>query len=388
MHRMAEVLDWQNTSDPRELAQRAAQALGAGRLVAFPTETVYGLAASALDSEAVARLHRLKGGYDRLLPLAVRGPGDALDWLPGLSGLGRRLARRCWPGPLTLVSGDGVEAGLAGRLPEPVRRRVAPAGKIGLRTPAHDALLRTLRRLAGPLVFVSADRPGQAEPVWPEQVLVNLGDDVDVLVADGPSRFGRPATVVEVEGDRWSVVREGVVSAALVQRQSACLIVFVCTGNTCRSPLAEVLCKKLLTERLGCAAEELPQRGFLVLSAGLAAMMEGAAAEEAVRVAGAYGADLSSHRTRSLTADLVAQADHVVGMTQGHVHAVAGQFPNLGPRPRLLDPDGGDVADPVGGEHAVYEECAEQLWRHLQRFVAELPLESASPGRTPGAVEP
>lgn len=161
-------------------------------------------------------------------------------------------------------------------------------------------------------------------------------------------------------------------------------VLFVCTGNTCRSPLAEVLCKKLLAERLGCAVGELPQRGFLVLSAGVAAMMEGAAAEEAVAVAQAHGADLSGHRSRPLTADLVAQADYLVGMTAGHVQAVAQQFPRLGPRPRLLSPEGEDVPDPVGCDLAVYQECAGRLWDHLQRFVAELPAAGASPGRAPG----
>jgi protein-tyrosine phosphatase len=372
---MPEVLDWQN-ADPRDLVRRAVEALGAGRLVAFPTETVYGLAASGLRPDAVERLHHVKGGA-RPLPLALRGPGEAPDWAPGLGALGKRLARRCWPGPLTLVC-DG-DRGLAERLPESVRRRVCPEGTVGLRAPAHEAVLGALRHLPGPLVLTGADRPGQPEAVWPEQVLENLGDDVDVLVADGPSRFGRPSTVVRVEGNAWTLLREGVVPPALLQRQSASLIVFVCTGNTCRSPLAEGLCKKLLAERLACPVEELPHRGFLVISAGVAAMMEGAAAEEAVGAGRAYGVDLSGHRSRPLTADLVAQADYVVAMTQSHVLAVAGQFPHLGPRPRLLSPEGEDVADPVGCDQSVYQQCAEQLWRHLQRFVADLPPEAFLP---------
>src|SRR6516165_11759968 len=92
---MPHVLEWHSAAEPRELVCRAIEALAGGDLVAFPTETVYGLAASALAPDAVERLHRARGGADdRPLPLAVRGPGDALDWAPGLGPLGRRLARR------------------------------------------------------------------------------------------------------------------------------------------------------------------------------------------------------------------------------------------------------------------------------------------------------
>jgi protein-tyrosine phosphatase len=373
---MPHVLDWHGAAEPRELVYRAIQALAGGHLVAFPTETVYGLAASALAPDTVERLHQIRGGAeDRPLRLALRGPGEALDWAPGLSPLGRRLARRCWPGPVTLVCGDGVERGLVGRLPETVRRRVCPAGTIGLRTPAHAAVQRTLRLVAGPVVLSSAARGDGPAAVTAEQVVESFGEEVAVVLDGGLCRFGQPSTVVQVNGSHWSVLREGVVPAALVERQTACLIVFVCTGNTCRSPLAEALCKKLLAERLACAAEELPRRGFQVLSAGIAAMMEGPAAEEAVAVAGEFGADLQGHRSRPLTADLVAQADYLIAMTHSHLLAVADQYRHLGPRPRLLSPEGEDVADPIGCDQQVYQECAAQLWRHLQRFVAELPAE-------------
>src|SRR5262245_27706066 len=101
---MTQVLSWQNAPDPRSVIHQAVEALGAGRLVAFPTETVYGLAASALAAGAVQRLRQSKGRPDdKPLTLALAGPADALDWVPGMSRLGRRLARRCWPGPVTLV---------------------------------------------------------------------------------------------------------------------------------------------------------------------------------------------------------------------------------------------------------------------------------------------
>jgi protein-tyrosine phosphatase len=287
---------------------------------------------------------------------------------------------------VTLVFRDSVDSGLAGRLPEEVRSALCPSGTLGLRTPAHDAVLHALRFLPGPLVLAGIEKDGQPA-VTAQQAADLLGDEAAVIVDDGPCRFGRRSTVVEVAGNQMSVLREGVVPGAVVMRQSVCLIVFVCTGNTCRSPLAEALCKKLLADRLSCAVDELPARGFLVLSAGLAAMMEGAAAEEAVTVARTYGADLSLHRSRPLSADLVEQADYLFVMTQGHRQAVAAQYPHLGPRPQLLSPDGADVADPVGCDQQVYEECARQLWQHLQRFVAELPSECFAPAGTAGRGE-
>lgn len=156
------------------------------------------------------------------------------------------------------------------------------------------------------------------------------------------------------------------------QPQAACLVVFVCTGNTCRSPLAEALCKVRLAERLGCGLDELPGRGFHIYSAGLAAMAGGPAADEAVDVARAYGADLSGHYSRPLTPDLAARADHLVMMTRSHLMAVAELYRDLAARPRLLDPAGGDLADPVGCDRPIYEECARQIWHWLEPFVAEL----------------
>jgi protein-tyrosine phosphatase len=219
--------------------------------------------------------------------------------------------------------------------------------------------------------LTSANLSGAPEATTAEQVLQTVGDRVAVVVNDGPSQYGQPSTVVEINGTGWTMLRQGVVSAADLERLSACLIVFVCTGNTCRSPLAEALCKKLLAQRLGCTPEELPQRGFFVLSAGLSAMMGGEAAPEAVEAARAFGADLSGHSSRPLQPDLVAQADYLIAMTQGHIHALEAHYGPLGLQPQLLGRDGADIADPIGCDQHVYRECAEQILRHLEGLVAE-----------------
>ena len=367
------VLDWKGTNDPREVVQEAARALSAGCLVALPTETVYGIAASALDVHAVERLCQGKGRpKGKPLTLVVGSPPEALDWAPDLSPLGRRLARRLWPGPCTLVIGNGVAKGLASRLPDGARQMICPTGTLGLRVPAHEAILQLLRQLAGPLVLTSANRSGEAPAVTAEEVVEVVGNDVALVVNDGPCKYGQASTVVQIDGNAWKVLREGVLSSAEIERQAARLILFVCTGNTCRSPMAEALCKKLLAEQVGCTPEELPQRGFIVLSAGLAAMMGAAAAAEAVEVAREFGVDLTSHASRPLTQRLVAQADFVIAMTRSHLLALAAHQAKSGAAFRLLSGEGEDLPDPIGCDRHVYRECAAQITRHLQRLVPEL----------------
>jgi protein-tyrosine phosphatase len=367
---MPYVVDWRSAPDLRPIVQRAVQALAEGQVVAFPTETTYTLAASVLIPNAVERLLRTKKSPQGPLTLGVRGACGALDWVPQMSPLGRRLARRLWPGPVTLVFGQAVEHGRMRELTESVREQVCPSGSLRLRMPAHQAPLSVMQLFSDPLVLSSA-HPLESPPATTAQAVVEtLGDGVDLIIDDGPTRLAQPSTVVSVEGNSWSVLREGPITAEQVAQQTTCLVIFVCTGNTCRSPLAEVLFKKRLAERLGCEVNELVNRGFLVISAGLAAMMGGPAAEEAVEVARSLGADLAGHRSRPLTPHLAAQADFLVAMTRSHQLALVEGFPELGTTPRLLSPCGTDVADPIGSELPVYRECAEQIESYLDDLLA------------------
>jgi protein-tyrosine phosphatase len=362
---MAEVLSWQNNPDPLAVVRRAVQALGAGGVVAFPTETSYVLAARGSDAAAVERLR----GQDEKAPVsfsvAVSGMAQAIELLPGMSPLARRLARRCWPGPVTLLCPAGSE-GDAPQLPPPLRAQ----GELALCCPAHGAILHALRELNTPLVIMSL-----AATEAPA-----LGDEVALVIDDGPCRYDQPPTVVRV-GAGWELVHEGVIPRPQLEIQAACVVLFICTGNTCRSPLAEALCKKKLADRLGCTPDELPQRGFVVLSAGISACDGDEAATAAVAVAREYGADLSQHFSQALDPSLASQADALVCMTQWHLEAVRNYFHDLGCQPRLLSPEGTDLADPIGQEEAVYRGCGEQIWKDLDVLVEEL-LEK-EPRQTP-----
>jgi protein-tyrosine phosphatase len=110
----------------------------------------------------------------------------------------------------------------------------------------------------------------------------------------------------------------------------------------------------------------------MILSAGLAALTGGGAAPEAIETARELGADLSGHASRPLSPTLVAQADYLIVMTQDHLDALQEQFRGIGPRPRLLSPSGEDLADPIGCEQSVYQECARRIVRDLEALLREI----------------
>ena len=315
-----------------------------------PTETVYGVAARALDADAVARLLEVKGRkLGHPLTLAIRSAEEARDYAPDLTPLAYRLARRCWPGPVTLVVDDSHPESLVHRLPETVQRAVSPKETVGLRVPGHSAVLDLLKMIVGPLVLTSANRSGQAEARTAEEAIAALGDDVDLVLNDGPTRYGQPSSVVRVSGRQLEVLRVGVVPEKTLRRFAGLLVVFVCTGNTCRSPMAELLCRRMLAERLGCTLDGLEEQGVQVASAGLAALSGGYPAEEAVRVMAQQGLDLRPHVTQPLTDPLVRQADVIYTMTDSHRQALVGQWPAAADRTKILSVSGTDIANPIGG---------------------------------------
>jgi protein-tyrosine phosphatase len=365
------VINLRKADDSRDVVHRAVQTLAEGKLVVFPTETVYGLAASARRRDGVDRIFEAKGrSQDAPLTLAVRSVEDALDYAPHLGVKAERLGRRCWPGPVTIVVKHGNDEGLARQLPAEVRAAVAPNGEVGLRAPAHQTVLDVLKMLAGPLVLTSANRSGEPPAVTAQEAVRSLGDAAALVLDDGPCRYGQASTVVRVGTDACECLREGVVPRDALERLAGMLIVIVCTGNTCRSPMAEAMLRRLAAERLGCAPAELEQRGVTIMSAGVSAAPGGCAAPEAVATMRSRGLDITCHETQPLTEKLVRHADLLLTLTGGHRQQILRRWPEAAPRIAMLRLDESDIEDPIGGPPEVYQQCAAEIEEALRGRVA------------------
>ena len=193
------------TIDPehpeRRAIESAASAMMGGGVIAFPTDTVYGLGCSLFDVAAVGMIGKLKRraphrAYISLIPEPSQAYGLALSVNP----VARRLIRECWPGPLSLifVAAEIVPASVRGE-----------GGTIALRCPKHVLAQALLTRFGGPVVSSSANLTGQQPAETAEEVVRYFGNQLDLVLDGGPRRGGIPSTLVDVSGARPKLLRRG-----------------------------------------------------------------------------------------------------------------------------------------------------------------------------------
>jgi tRNA threonylcarbamoyl adenosine modification protein (Sua5/YciO/YrdC/YwlC family) len=352
----AEVVHMFEVADYDAQIARAAGILRDGGIVVLPTETVYGAAGVLTQAKAVARLNELRDDASKPFTLHLARRQDAERYLGPQGDFARRLMKKLWPGPVGLM------------FDVPADRRAAVAkelgvddsliyenGSITLRVPDHIVAGDVLGAVDAPVVISKADLDSPA---------------ADMVLDAGQPQYSKPSTLLKVSGDKYEIVRAGVYDQRIIERLLRTTVLFVCSGNTCRSPMAEAIARKFLSDKLKVPDSELEKKGVTVMSAGSFAMPGARATPQAVEAVKEFGADLSSHRSRPLTVELIHQADVIFTMGRGHASVVASLVPSAAEKTTTLDPRG-DIDDPIGGDLKLYQTLAGEMRKLIEQRLNE-----------------
>ena len=370
-------LNVSDTNNYMDFIRQARKALTAGELVIFPTETVYGVGASARHDAAIEALRAAKGRSDQqAFTVHIGRPGDAEAFVnDDAVPIARRLARKLWPGPLTLICDvPSPESTTCGQ-------RLSPAGieavffenTVGLRCPSHP-VCADLLDAADVCIASSANPAGATPPVDFADAVSQLGNRVHTALDGGPCSVRTASTIVRVGTDSLSIARTGALSERQIMRAARAHVLMVCTGNSCRSPLAEYLFRAQLQEIAHERNMTLNQWGVDVSSAGTHAYPGGPISSGSLQELQKRGIDARTHQSSPVSVERLHEAERIYVMSNSHRETILATNPAFESRIMLLDP-AGDIHDPIGGGPDQYRKCAiaieQAVTTRIEEFVHE-----------------
>ncbi len=337
---------------------RTISVLRDGGVIAFPTDTVYGIGCDATCKEALERIYRIKHRKENK-PLVMFIPSrDHLEMItPGAAQLVSELSQYFWPGPLTLVVKAKEGTPIA-----------AEDGTLGVRVPNEKHILAVLHHYPNPLATTSCNLEGLPTLSNAREIKAVFGDAIDYIMGGNPPEPQIPSTVLKIAPP--TLLRKGKVSIFEIEKRVGRKvklspgmrvgILFVCSANLCRSQMAVGLARTMMS------------RSIFTGSAGVFASQNFPPSLLAASVMDEIGIDIRGQSSRPITLDIVYKYDLILCMEETQRNWIVSNYPDIGDRVFLLgkfgkEKKGIEIQDPGGGEIEDYRRCRDAIKDEIKR---------------------
>ena len=353
--------------------KEAASLIDNGGLVAFPTETVYGIACR-VRSDSLSKLNIVKGrNPSKYYTLHISRKSEIKKYVPSINLRASKLIDKAWPGPLTLVFNLEYEDIDKQKkiLEKEIFKNLYKNNSIGVRCPDNKIASMLLHETNDPVIAPSANITGKQPAFNAQEVLSQLSGKMNLLIDAGSCKYRESSTVVKIGKKGLEILRHGIYSKEQLYKMSVINFLFVCTGNTCRSPMAEGIFRKYLAEKLQCKVDQLEQVGYKITSGGVMNTKGFPASAGASEACALKGIDLSTHRNKGVSKKLIEESDYIFAMEPVHIERIIALNHDASKKCFLLASDKG-IPDPIGQPQEYFNRCADMIENAVKKRISEL----------------